>query len=54
MQFDWPYYTFRNGFLFDESGKRVKSIGGYPVTWFGTIVAAELFLEEHNLRGNVR
>lgn len=48
MSFHWPYYTLRNGRLYDERGRLVRS----PV--FPDAASAEAWLVANDLRGNVR
>ena len=46
----WPYYTLRNGKLYDEFGHWCLRTA--PL--FATVQAAEQWLEAHDERGNVR
>lgn len=50
MTFHWPYYTFRNGKLYDERGRRAFPTA--PV--FADAAVAEQWLVDHDERGNVR
>ena len=50
MQFDWPYYTLRNGKLYDETDR--WCLRHAPL--FANAAEAEAWLEEQDERGNVR
>jgi hypothetical protein len=46
---DWPYYTYRDGYLYDEDGYR---LGNTPR--FSSASDAETYLEDNDIRGNVK
>jgi hypothetical protein len=46
----WPYFTLRDGKLFDERSRRVYR----EAPLFPDIATAEQWLVDHDLRGNVR
>ena len=50
MTFDWPYYTLKNGRLYDEQGHWCLRHAPH----FATEAEAEAWLEAHDERGNVR
>ena len=48
--FYWPYYTLRDGRLYDEHGEL-----GFPnAPKFGDVAEADAWLEANDERGNVR
>lgn len=48
--FIWPYFTLRDGKLYDERGRRC-----YPkAPIFADSAEAENWLKDNDLRGNVR
>ena len=60
MTFDWPYYTIRNGKLYDEDGRQAFATPSYDVPaaplFAGeyAVMAAEDWLHTYDQRGNVR
>lgn len=57
MRFEWTYYTRdANGFLRDERGRRASFVvNGQRVSpQFESTAAAEQFLVDNDIRGNVR
>lgn len=46
----WPYYTLRNGKLFDETGRWCLR----SAPRFASVADAETWLEAQDERGNVR
>ena len=49
FQMQWERFTLKNGVLVDEGGDRVLDAG----VRFDSIEAAEAYLEENDIRGNV-
>ena len=63
MNFEWPYYTLRNGILFREEisdngrgGKVARKLyRSFPkAPQFQSVAEAEAWLEAQDERGNVR
>jgi hypothetical protein len=57
MAAHWPYYTLRDGALFDEGGRPAFTTPTYSVPAapkFDSVTAAEDWLHTYDLRGNVR
>jgi len=53
----WPYYTLRDGKLFDESERQAFTTSTFNVPaapYFESVMQAEDWLHTYDIRGNVR